>query len=137
MFRWRLYGQSFTLAAMVVGSLYYNRDRMLRREWFLRQQEVKAKEKHDAWIRELEFREKEDQERRAKMWKVKEAQKREAEGKGSQGVVNAVEALKEKLPSPPSAEEREPSEHAEARVGVVETVKERLPAHTSIETEKG
>ena len=137
MFRWRLYGQSFTLAAMVAGSLYYNRDRMLRREWFLQQQEVKAKEKHNAWIRELEFREKEDQERRAKMWKVKEAQKREAEERGSRGPVNVVQTVKKMLPSIPITEEKASSAQDKGTGGVTEALKEELPVRTKIKSEKG
>ena len=60
MFRYRIYGQAFTLVAMVAGSFYYNSDRILRHEYEKVKKEKKAKEKNDAWIRELEARDKED-----------------------------------------------------------------------------
>ena len=79
MFRYRIYGQAFTLAALVGGSYYYNSDRLLRREYEKLQTEKKAKEKNEAWIRELEVRDREDQDWRERMGKVREVQKEEAE----------------------------------------------------------
>ena len=56
--------------ALVGGSFYYNSDRILRKEFEKLQKEKKAKEKHEAWIRELEIRDKEDSEWRERMGKV-------------------------------------------------------------------
>ena len=89
MFRYRIYGQAFTLAALVGGSYYYNADRLLRREWDKLQQEKKAKEKHEAWIRELEVRDREDQDWRERMGKVRDARRDEAEKR-----IQAMEARK-------------------------------------------
>ena len=144
MFRWRIYAQAFTLAAMVGGSLYYNRDRVLRRQWFMKQQEIKAKEKHALWIKELEFREKEDQERRAKMHKVREAQKREAEQKALQTaepapkVLEAVQSVEDLEPSKSSAARGGGPPKSEAGGGgVVDAVKQRLPQRSQNDNEKG
>ncbi|KAI4127121.1 MAG: hypothetical protein LQ338_003363 [Usnochroma carphineum] len=79
MFRMRLYGQAFTIVAMVAGSFYYNSDRILRKEYDALVQQRKAQEKRDAWIKELEARDKEETDWREKMMKV--TQKREEEAK--------------------------------------------------------
>ena len=118
MFRYRIYGQAFTLAALVGGSYYYNADRLLRREWDKLQQEKKAKEKHDAWIRELEVRDREDQDWRERMGKVRDARRDEAEkriqameakksesGGGGGAITKAVKMLKgERKPATPAEE---------------------------------
>ena len=118
MFRYRIYGQAFTLAALVGGSYYYNADRLLRREWDKLQQEKKAKEKHDAWIRELEIRDREDQDWRERMGKVRDARRDEAEkriqameakksesGGGGGAITKAVKMLKgERKPATPAEE---------------------------------
>lgn len=62
MFRYRIYGQAFTIVAIVAGSYYYNADRILRREYQAVKAEQKAKEKNEAWIKELEFRDAEEKE---------------------------------------------------------------------------
>ena len=79
MFRYRLYAQSFTLVAMVGGSYYYNSDRLRRKEFNDLIKQKKAKEKKDAWIRELEARDLEDREWREKLGKVRDAQREEQE----------------------------------------------------------
>lgn len=79
MFRYRIYGQAFTLVALVGGSYYYNADRILRKEFVKLQTEKKAKEKHEAWIRELEARDREDQGWQERMGKIRDAQREEAE----------------------------------------------------------
>jgi len=65
MFRARIYAQGFTLVAMVVGSMYWKTDRQKRKEFDQVVAERKAKEKNEAWIRELEARDREEQEIRA------------------------------------------------------------------------
>ncbi|KAI9743550.1 MAG: Respiratory supercomplex factor 1, mitochondrial [Claussenomyces sp. TS43310] len=74
MFRARIYAQGFTLVAMVAGSMYWQTDRQRRKDFDKVVAERKAKEKNEAWIRELEARDREDQEMRAK----KEARRRAA-----------------------------------------------------------
>ena len=52
---------------MVAGSWYYKADRTRRKEFDGLVAEKKAKEKNEAWIRELEARDQDDKEWRAKM----------------------------------------------------------------------
>jgi hypothetical protein len=65
MFRARIYAQGFTLVAMVAGSMYWQTDRQKRKEFEGVVAERKAKEKNEAWIRELEARDEEEKELRA------------------------------------------------------------------------
>ncbi len=60
MFRFRIYGQTFTIAALIAGSFYYDTDRKRRREFQGVLAAKKAEEKKQAWIRELEARDRED-----------------------------------------------------------------------------
>ena len=102
----------------------------------MRQQEIKAKEKHVAWIRELEFREKEDQEKQIKMARVREAQRREAEAQ-IDGPIPKVRAVKEKMPSTLKSDKGKDLGQEMSGHGIVETVKEKLPIREGIDTEKG
>ena len=108
MFRRRIYAQLFTIAAMVGGSFYYEGDRAKRREFEKLVAEKKAKEKNEAWIKELEWREKEEEtmqleskklrqvaERRRKDYEKNErdrAEKKNAKG-GSLDIVEKVKSL--------------------------------------------
>ena len=58
MFRARIYAQGFTLLCLVAGSYYYAEDRDKRKQFEGVKAERKAREKNEAWIRELEAREK-------------------------------------------------------------------------------
>ena len=92
-FRRRIYAQGFTVAAMFVGSVYWQTDRQKRKEFDDVVKERKAKEKRDAWLRELEVR---DEEERAIRRRVEARRKREhdrivqeskkAEKAGTEGV---------------------------------------------------
>ena len=62
MFRARIYAQGFTLVCMVAGSFYYAGDREKRKVFEGVKAEQKAREKNEAWIRELEARDREDKE---------------------------------------------------------------------------
>jgi hypothetical protein len=62
MFRARIYAQGFTLLAMVGGSYYYQEQRENEKSRDAMFAERKAKEKQQAWIRELEVRDREDRE---------------------------------------------------------------------------
>ncbi len=80
---------------------------MLRKEYVKLQTDKKAKEKNEAWIRELEVRDREDKDWRERMGKVAEARKEEAErrlkamdekrsenGGGGGAITKAVKKLK-------------------------------------------
>lgn len=64
MFRRRIYAQGFTILAMFAGSIYWESDRSKRKQYDGLVDEKKKKEKHDAWIRELEARDEEEKELR-------------------------------------------------------------------------
>ena len=64
MFRRRIYAQGFTILAMVGGSAYWETDRAKRKQYEGLVDEKKKKEKHEAWLRELEARDEEEQELR-------------------------------------------------------------------------
>lgn len=110
MFRYRIYGQAFTLVAIVAGSYYYNADRILRKEYEAVKAEQKAKEKNEAWIKELEFRDKEEKEEKERQMKVNRTrekrrrspelgkiddQKEKGNGNGNGGVLESVKEVKE------------------------------------------
>ncbi|KAL8934902.1 MAG: hypothetical protein Q9216_005675 [Gyalolechia sp. 2 TL-2023] len=78
MFRMRIYAQFFTLAAMVGGSLYYNSDRILRKQYYDLKEEQKKQEKRNAWIKELEARDQEEQDWREKIKETTEKREKEA-----------------------------------------------------------
>jgi FtsZ-interacting cell division protein ZipA len=65
MFRARVAAQAFTIVAMVAGSMYWKTDRQKRKEFDQAVLERKAKEKNEAWIKELEIRDEEAKEIRA------------------------------------------------------------------------
>ena len=90
MFRARIYAQAFTLAAMVAGSYYYQADRSKRKEFEGVLAEKKAREKNEAWIRELEARDLEDREWKAKRDKVRGIMAAKETEDGGGGVINAV-----------------------------------------------
>ena len=108
MFRARIYAQGFTLAAMVAGSYYYQADRSKRKEFEGVLAEKKAREKNEAWIRELEARDQEDREWKAKRDKVRGIKAAKEAEEGGGGALNAVkEAVvgKEKAGSGSSVKE--------------------------------
>lgn len=100
MFRNRIYAQAFTLLALVAGSMYYDKDRKKRKEFEGVIAERKAKEKNEAWIRELEARDKDDKEWKVRMGKVTAAEAKAAETEkekkaGNEKLGGIVEAVKE------------------------------------------
>jgi predicted amidohydrolase YtcJ len=101
MFRARIYAQAFTLVAMVAGSMYWQTDRQKRKEFEGVIAEKKAREKNEAWIRELEARDEEEKElkaireaRRKGIPYVKEEAKK-VEGKIEKEVKKMVRDVKE------------------------------------------
>ncbi|KAB8290458.1 hypothetical protein EYC80_010889 [Monilinia laxa] len=93
MFRARIYAQGFTLLAMVAGSMYWDSDRKKRKEFEGVLAEQKAKEKNEAWIRELEARDEEEKElKRARDERRRRAEKRQS---ASATVTDAANAAAE------------------------------------------
>ena len=72
-FRRRLYAQAFTIAALVAGNMYWQKDRKKRKEYEKLVEEKERLEKRERSLRELEYRDKEERD-----WK--ENMKRRAEG---------------------------------------------------------
>ena len=101
MFRYRIYGQAFTLIAIMGGAYYYKTDRMLRQEIYFAKEEKKAKEKKNAWIKELEIRDQEDRDLRAKIQRLNGSDKDAVEGESSgheeigRSVLDAVKKVEE------------------------------------------
>jgi hypothetical protein len=60
MFRRRIYAQAFTIAAIVVGSSYWQKDREKRKEFDAVEKERLRIEKREKWLAELEARDEED-----------------------------------------------------------------------------
>lgn len=75
MFRARVIAQGFTVAAMVAGGLYFGAERHKEREHWKMQEQEKAEEKRQKWIRELEARDDEEKELKAMMNKRREKKK--------------------------------------------------------------
>lgn len=106
MFRARIYAQGFTLIAMLAGSAYWQQDREKRKEFDGVIAEKKAKEKNEAWIKELEARDEEEKHIKAvrearrqglpppKEKKVDVVQKDIEDGNGATSVVDASEGKK-------------------------------------------
>ncbi|QSZ30953.1 hypothetical protein DSL72_000512 [Monilinia vaccinii-corymbosi] len=78
MFRARIYAQGFTVLAMVAGSMYWESDRKKRKEFEGLLADQKAKEKKEAWVRELEARDEEEKEiQRARDQRRRRAEERQ------------------------------------------------------------
>jgi hypothetical protein len=96
MFRWRIYGQGFTLVAIVAGSMYYKTERDHRKVFTDELAKKKALEKRDAWIRELEARDREDQDykanRRAMVAAAEEAAQQKKRADEARSIVEQCES---------------------------------------------
>lgn len=97
MFRARIYAQGFTLLCLVGGSYYYAEERAKRKVFDGAVAQRKAKEKNDAWIRELEARdleEKELEQRKQEIRKLRQQgrsdQTKENIKRGDLGIVKSV-----------------------------------------------
>jgi len=88
-FRRRLYAQAFTIAVLVAGNLYWQKDRLKRKDYEKQVAEKERKDKRDRWLRELEMRDEED-----KVWKGRMAKKARGVGEevkqDAQGVTEMV-----------------------------------------------
>jgi hypothetical protein len=80
-FRRRLYAQAFTIACLVAGNVYWQKDRVKRKEYEKLVEERKRMERRERWLKELEMRDEEE-----KAWK-----ERLGRGGRQEGVVEMVE----------------------------------------------
>jgi len=87
-FRRRLYAQAFTIAVLVAGNMYWQKDRLKRKDYEKKVAEKERMDKRDRWLRELEMRDEED-----KAWKGRMAKK--ARGAADEAV-GVTEMVKEK-----------------------------------------
>lgn len=69
-FRRRLYAQAFTIAVLVAGNVYWQKDRVKRKDYEKMVAEKERMDKRGRWLRELEVRDEED-----KAWKERMARK--------------------------------------------------------------
>ncbi|KAF2818724.1 altered inheritance of mitochondria protein 31, mitochondrial [Ophiobolus disseminans] len=82
-FRRRLYAQSFTIAVLVVGNLYWQKDRVKRKDYEKMKAETDRMDKRERWLKELEMRDEED-----RAWKERLAKKNR--GEDEKGVTELV-----------------------------------------------
>lgn len=87
-FRRRLYAQSFTIAVLVMGNMYWQKDRVKRKDYEKMKAEKDRMDKRERWLRELEMRDEED-----KAWKDRLAKKTRG---ASEEVRSVTEAVAEK-----------------------------------------
>jgi len=84
-FRRRLYAQAFTIAVLVAGNMYWQKDRVKRKEYEKQVAQKERMDKRDRWLRELEMRDEED-----KAWKDRMAKKARGVGEEAKGVTDMV-----------------------------------------------
>ena len=100
MFRARIYAQGFTLLAIVAGSFYYAEDRERRKEYEGVKTAQKAREKNEAWIRELEARDREDREEARRNGERRSEMKRMMEEKDAYIGVGVAKSTEERNADP-------------------------------------
>ena len=84
-FRRRLYAQAFTIAVLVAGNMYWQKDRVKRKEYEKQVAQKERMDKRDRWLKELEMRDEED-----KAWKERMANKARGAAEEAKGVTNMV-----------------------------------------------
>jgi hypothetical protein len=84
-FRRRLYAQAFTIAVLVAGNMYWQKDRVKRKEYEKQVAQKERMDKRDRWLRELEMRDEED-----KAWKERMAKKARGAAEEAKGVTDMV-----------------------------------------------
>ncbi|KAF2877244.1 mitochondrial hypoxia responsive domain-containing protein [Massariosphaeria phaeospora] len=95
-FRRRLYAQAFTIAVLVGGNVYWQKDRVKRKDYEKKVEEGKRLEKRERWLKELDMRDEEE-----KAWKEGRGRRRaylqerveevgEVVGEGAKGVTEQV-----------------------------------------------
>ncbi|KAF2704974.1 altered inheritance of mitochondria protein 31, mitochondrial [Pleomassaria siparia CBS 279.74] len=91
-FRRRLYAQTFTIAVLVVGNLYWQKDRVKRKDYEKMVAEKERMEKRERWLKELEMRDEED-----KAWKDRMARRVRGESADGRGVTELVKEKTKEL----------------------------------------
>lgn len=91
-FRRRLYAQAFTIAVLVAGNMYWQKDRLKRKEYEKKVAEKERMDKRDRWLRELEMRDEED-----KAWKDRMAKRARGVADEAQGVTEMVKEKTKEL----------------------------------------
>ncbi|MCJ1242030.1 Respiratory supercomplex factor 1, mitochondrial [Varicellaria rhodocarpa] len=136
MFRFRIYAQGFTIVAMVLGSMYWKTDRQKRKEFEGAVKERKAKEKNEAWIRELEARDLESKEIAAQKEALREQMRKAAkvtmtdQGERDEDSSKTEQDKKEESRSTTERDGREANmpkcviEKKEERLGILDAVRE-------------
>jgi hypothetical protein len=84
-FRRRLYAQAFTIAVLVAGNMYWQKDRVKRKEYEKQVAQKERMDKRDRWLKELEMRDEED-----KAWKDRMAKKARGAAEEAKGVTDMV-----------------------------------------------
>ncbi|CBX94653.1 hypothetical protein LEMA_P116560.1 [Plenodomus lingam JN3] len=79
-FRRRLYAQAFTIAVLVAGNMYWQKDRLKRKDYEKQKAQQERLDKRDRWLRELEMRDEED-----KAWKERLVKRRSESDSGGEG----------------------------------------------------
>lgn len=96
-FRRRLYAQTFTIAVMVAGNLYWKKDRVKRKEYEKQVKEKEAMDKRNRWLKELEMRDEEEKAWKERLSKRKQERAVENEAKGvTEMVAEKTKELKDK-----------------------------------------
>lgn len=92
-FRRRLYAQSFTIAVLVLGNLYWQKGRMKRKDYEKMVAEKDRMDKRERWLKELEMRDEDD-----KAWKDRMARRVRGDAGGvTEKVREKTEELKNKF----------------------------------------
>lgn len=122
---------------MLGGSVYYNADRLKRKEYTDLQKQKQEQDKRDAWIRELEARDMEDRAWREKLGKVRDVKREEAEKAaveearrkrkgGADDGKGVIEAVKAKLKDAKEVEAmRETAEQEQQQMTVAAAARQR------------
>jgi Flp pilus assembly protein TadB len=95
-FRRRLYAQAFTIAVLVAGNLYWQKDRVKRKDYEKQVAEKERMEKRERWLREVEMRDEEEKEWKDRMAKKARGVQEEVKGVTEQ-VAEKTKEYKDKL----------------------------------------
>ena len=95
-FRRRLYAQGFTIAVLVAGNLYWQKDRVKRKDYEKQVAEKERMEKRERWLRELEARDEEEKEWKDRLAKRTRGVQEEVKGV-TQQVADKTKELKDEV----------------------------------------
>ncbi|KAF9699261.1 hypothetical protein EKO04_003203 [Ascochyta lentis] len=95
-FRRRLYAQGFTIAVLVAGNLYWQKDRVKRKDYEKQVAEKERMDKRERWLKELEMRDEEEKEWKDRMAKRARGVQEEVKGV-TQQVADKTKELKDQV----------------------------------------